>query len=141
MPRPPVLPEVSVTPHKPKGFDHGYHSPRYPDAATKGPNQDDLVLEMRTASKGKHVDWVQDTVVPSGEGITSKVLASSSAPGRYTYEYVVTVPDQPTRHLTTIFSLASDCLVTFTTQTKEADFPAASATLDTIGKSFSIAKL
>ena len=64
MPRPQVLPEVSAAPHMPKGFDHGYHSPRYPDAATKGPNQDDLVLEMRTATKGRHVDWVHDTVVP-----------------------------------------------------------------------------
>ena len=62
--RPEVLPPTSAQRHKPKAFDHGYHSPRYPDAATKGPGFDPLVLEMRTATAGKHVDWVHDAVVP-----------------------------------------------------------------------------
>ena len=43
--RPEVLPPTSAQRHKPKAFDHGYHSLQYPDAATKGPGFDPSSLK------------------------------------------------------------------------------------------------
>ena len=38
------------------------------------------------------------------------------------YEYIVQVPEQPKRHLTTIFMVVSDCIVTFNFQAKQSDY-------------------
>ena len=69
------------------------------------------------------------------------LLRDEAAAGKYTYEYVFTVPNQPTRHMTTIFTLASDNIVTFRTQTKEADFTKVKASLQDILGTFAIKKL
>ena len=68
------------------------------------------------------VEVVQDTVMPKAEDITYDVIKSEAQTGKYVYEYIVQVPEQPKRHLTTIFMVVSDCIVTFNFQAKQEDY-------------------
>lgn len=87
------------------------------------------------------LDSVQDTIIPRGEDIDSKLISSSSSSGRYTYEYTILVPGQPRRHLKTIFSLAADNIVTFNVQTREETYsPEVAKISDAIMATFSIGK-
>ena len=65
------------------------------------------------------VEVVQDTVMPKAEDITYDVIKSEAQTGKHVYEYIVQVPEQPKRHLTTIFMVVSDCIVTFNFQAKQ----------------------
>ena len=68
------------------------------------------------------VEVVQDTVMPKAEDITYDVIKSEAQTGKYVYEYIVQVPEQPKRHLTTIFMVVLDCIVTFNFQAKQEDY-------------------
>ena len=68
------------------------------------------------------VEVVQDTVMPAAPDITYDVIKSEAQTGKYVYEYIVQVPEQPKRHLTTIFMVVSDCIVTFNFQAKQSDY-------------------
>lgn len=88
------------------------------------------------------LDAVQDTVIPKGAGIESDLISSASSAGRYTYEYTISVPEQPKRHLTTVFSLLNDNIVSFNVQSRETDFsPDVAKTLGSIVNTFAIKKL
>ena len=49
------------------------------------------------------LEMVAETIMPRGDGIENKLLSQTSAAGRYTYEYVVSVPDQPKRRTSVFF--------------------------------------
>jgi len=87
------------------------------------------------------LDAVQDTIIPSGPDIDATIVKAFSSPGRYHYEYTIQVPDQPKRHLNTVFTLINDNIITFTTQAKEQDYTAVAANLKTIEDSFTLTKL
>lgn len=87
------------------------------------------------------LDSVQDTIIPRGEDIDSKLIASSASSGRYVYEYVISVPGQPKRHLKTIFTLVADTIVTFNIQAREESYtPDVAATSEKIVSSFAVNK-
>eukprot|EP00631_Chrysoreinhardia_giraudii_P003771 CAMPEP_0197423982 /NCGR_PEP_ID=MMETSP1170-20131217/24002_1 /TAXON_ID=54406 /ORGANISM="Sarcinochrysis sp, Strain CCMP770" /LENGTH=210 /DNA_ID=CAMNT_0042951443 /DNA_START=65 /DNA_END=697 /DNA_ORIENTATION=- len=65
------------------------------------------------------LDAVQDTIIPRGDGIDAQLISSASKSSTYVYEYTLAVPNQPKRHLKTIFSLVADTLVTFNVQALE----------------------
>ncbi|KAJ8613115.1 hypothetical protein CTAYLR_004796 [Chrysophaeum taylorii] len=113
-------------------------------------NSDTNVFLLITPVRGDYtqlgsfgtLDAVQDTIVPRGPDIQSEVIASSSSAGRYNYEYTVQVPNQPKRHLRTIFTLMSDNIVTFNAQAREEDYTSDVATvLRDIAATFSTTKL
>lgn len=76
----------------------------------------------------------QATILPKAElaakqGIESEMLSTESKKQAYFFDYVQSVPSQPTTHFRTIFSLATgatggagNLLVTITAQTPEADY-------------------
>eukprot|EP00591_Stephanopyxis_turris_P007775 CAMPEP_0195521740 /NCGR_PEP_ID=MMETSP0794_2-20130614/19271_1 /TAXON_ID=515487 /ORGANISM="Stephanopyxis turris, Strain CCMP 815" /LENGTH=261 /DNA_ID=CAMNT_0040651359 /DNA_START=9 /DNA_END=794 /DNA_ORIENTATION=+ len=81
------------------------------------------------------VDQVGEmTILPKGtiggvEGTESKMLLSESKKNAYFFDYVVKTPEQPKRHLRTIFSLANGAtggagavLVTLTAQTADSNY-------------------
>jgi len=88
------------------------------------------------------LDSVQDTIIPRGEGIESQLIASASSSGRYVYEYTLSVPEQPKRHLKTIFSLMADTIVTFNIQALEDTYtPDIAKISEAILSSLAISKL
>jgi len=111
-------------------------------------NSDTNVFLLITPIRGDYtslgsfgsLDSVQDTIIPRGPDVESDMLKAFTSPGRYNYEYTIVVPDQPKRHLNTVFTVVADNIVTFTTQATEADFPKAQANLATIASSFALAK-
>ena len=84
------------------------------------------------------LDSVQDTIIPSGPNIVTDVLTAKTSPGRYNYEYTIEVPDQPKRHLNTIFALTADTIVTFTTQATASDYDGVVSDLSAIASTFKI---
>ena len=47
--------------------------------------------------------------MPAAPGISYDVIRAEAVTGKYVYEYVVRVPEQPERHLTTVFMVVADC--------------------------------
>ncbi|GMH70559.1 hypothetical protein TL16_g05439 [Triparma laevis f. inornata] len=91
----------------------------------------------------------QTSILPKGElagsEVESKMLSSDSKNSAYYFDYVVALPDQPARHLQSIFTLlppasgsAGMTLVTITTQCLESDYAARQgemkAIIDSYGK-------
>ena len=88
-----------------------------------------------------NLETVQETVMPPADGIEYNLVSAAASTGKYTYEYKIQVPNQPKRHLTTIFMVQSDCIVTFNVQAKEEDYTPAVASLSkTIVDSFKTGK-
>ena len=69
-----------------------------------------------------NLETVQDTVMPAADGVSYQLIESKAEKGAYRYEYTVQVPDQPLRHLTSIFAVDSDSIVTFNFQAKADDY-------------------
>ena len=69
-----------------------------------------------------NLETVQATVMPPADDIDYEVIKAEASTGKYIYEYTIAVPDQPKRHLTTIFMVVADCIVTFNFQAKASDY-------------------
>ena len=87
------------------------------------------------------IEVVQATVMPFGDGIEYTGVTSEASTGKYTYDYEVSVPSQPKRHLKTVFMVVSDCIVTFNFQALAADYTPDVAKMGAaIVKSFGVGK-
>ena len=70
-----------------------------------------------------NIDNVASTVLPPAADFPSEMLEMGSKNGNYYFDYTITAPGEPKRHLKTAFSLVpATCLITFTSQTTEARF-------------------
>ena len=98
----------------------------YADPANADTNAFALITPIRGdyTSLGSFgsVETVLETVMPGADGISYEVIKAEAQSGKYVYEYTVQVPDQPKRHLTTIFMVVADCIVTFNFQAKQTDY-------------------
>ena len=87
------------------------------------------------------IEVVQATVMPYGDGIEYTKVTSEASTGKYTYDYEVSVPSQPKRHLKTVLMVVSDCIVTFNFQALAADYTPDVAKMGAaIVKSFGVGK-
>jgi hypothetical protein len=69
--------------------------------------------------------------------VTTNVIKEKSKGDSYSLEYVVTLPDAPSRHVYSIFALRSqEMVVGLTVQTKEADFAKNRELLESIVPTF-----
>ena len=69
-----------------------------------------------------NLETVQDTVMPAADGVSYEVLETKATGGAYRYEYTVQVPDQPKRHLISVFAIEADSIVTFNFQARADAF-------------------
>mmetsp|Transcript_18540 Transcript_18540/g.55129 ORF Transcript_18540/g.55129 Transcript_18540/m.55129 type:complete len:215 (-) Transcript_18540:18-662(-) len=118
----------------------------YADPANSDTNAFALITPVRGDYTGLgsfgSVEVVQATVMPPADDISYEVIRTEAPGGRYVYEYTVSVPDQPKRHLTTVFMVQQDCIVTFNAQAKQSDYsPAVAKVLQESVKSFKTANL
>lgn len=112
------------------------------------PTRDDFTT---LGSFGSVDDVAQATILPKAElaakqGIESEMLSAVSKKQSYFFDYVQSIPSQPTTHFRTIFSLATgatggagNVLVTITAQTPEDSYasmePLFAKVLDSYSKS------
>lgn len=95
------------------------------------------------------VDEVAEaTILPKGavagkEGVESKMLSADAKKQSYMFDYVSTVPPQPTTHFRTIFTLKQavtggygNVLVTITAQAPESDYSSVKPLFDKIVESY-----
>ncbi|GMH93114.1 hypothetical protein TrVE_jg8480 [Triparma verrucosa] len=89
----------------------------------------------------------QTSILPkgtlAGSDVDSKMLSSESKNSAYYFDYVVALPDQPERHLQSIFALlppasgsAGMTLVTITAQCLESDYPKRQGEIKSIIESY-----
>lgn len=109
------------------------------------PTRDDFTS---LGSFGSVDDVAQATILPKAEiaakqGIESEMLATESKKQAYFFDYVQSVPSQPTTHFRTIFSLATgatggagNVLVTITAQTPETDYASMKPLFDKVLASY-----
>lgn len=76
-------------------------------------------------------------LVPKGEGITLDLIEEKTKGNAYILEYVITSPDEPSRHVKTVFGLRpQETVVGLTIQSKEEDFAAVADDFKRIFESF-----
>jgi hypothetical protein len=66
---------------------------------------------------------VYNLLFPTGEGVSTNVIAETVKGESYFVEYVVTAPDSPVRHVQSVFALRpQESVIGLTIQTKEDTF-------------------
>ena len=93
----------------------------------------------RLTSFGGGKETLREYLVPRGEGIDAKIIDETIKGETYTLEYVVSAPEQPTRHITTAFALRpAESVVGLTVQTAEDTYKNKEAILKPIIPSLKI---
>ena len=68
-------------------------------------------------------DSLRVSLLPSGEGVSTKVVDEKVKGESYYIEYVVSAPDAPTRHVQSVFALRpQESVIGLTIQTKEETY-------------------
>jgi hypothetical protein len=84
-------------------------------------------------------DVVRRYLVPSGEGVETKVINEKMKGETYFLEYTVSAPDAPMRHVYSVFALRpQETVVGLTIQTKEETYSKNKEVLEAILPSFNI---
>ena len=80
---------------------------------------------------------LQGYLIPKGEGVESKVLSQRIKGDKITLEYVTSAPENPERHVITVFALRpAEAVIGVTAQAQEQNFAEAKADLEKIVDSF-----
>jgi hypothetical protein len=80
---------------------------------------------------------LQGYLIPKGEGVESKVLSERTKGDKITLEYVTSAPENPERHVITVFALRpAEAVIGVTAQAQEQNFAEAKADLTSIVDSF-----
>lgn len=87
----------------------------------------------RLTSFGGGKETLREYLIPRGEGIACTVVSEGIKGETYTLEYVVSAPEQPTRHVTTVFALRpAESVVGLTVQTPEESYSKNKVLLESI---------
>jgi hypothetical protein len=82
-------------------------------------------------------DSLRQYVLPAGEGVTTSIVNENVKGEMYTLEYIINLPDAPTRHVQSIFALRpQESIIAVNIQTKEESYPTMKEKLQVILPSF-----
>ena len=82
---------------------------------------------------------IREYLVPRGEGIECEIISEKTKGEQYTLEYIVSAPDNPTRHVATVFALRpAESVVGLTVQSEQKDFAKQQKVLDAIVPSLKV---
>ena len=93
----------------------------------------------RLTSFGGGKDTLREYLLPRGDEIEATVINEKIKGETYTLEYVVKAPNNPTRHVISVFALRpQESVVGLTVQTKEDDYESKKSILESIPPSLRI---